>query len=238
MDTVRNRKAFTLIELLVVVAIIAILMAILMPALSSAKDQAKTVTCASNLRQLGTIEAMYSMDHANVIPSVIDVPNLNILWHQFLSADNTYIKNQKILLCPSLPPAIYDTNDVNAKYYTYGMFRDPGNTDILEPYAPYESYQWTFYKLTRMEQPQLFPMIADTRFASSTTLFDLQAFAWAANRWGSGIGVVHLRHNKNTVTNLLFGDFHVETGGSKMMTQIRFGNGDTQLKINPTAWTN
>ncbi len=46
--------AFTLIELLAVVAIIGLLIAIIVPAMSGARDQARAVTCLSNLRSLGT----------------------------------------------------------------------------------------------------------------------------------------------------------------------------------------
>ena len=56
----RTRKGFTLIELLVVIAIIALLMAILMPALQRVKKQAKGLICQSNLKQWGTIFAMYT----------------------------------------------------------------------------------------------------------------------------------------------------------------------------------
>lgn len=61
----RTRKAFTLVELLVVIAIIALLMSILMPALSRAREQARTLVCQNNLKQLTTGLNLYSMSNDN-----------------------------------------------------------------------------------------------------------------------------------------------------------------------------
>jgi prepilin-type N-terminal cleavage/methylation domain-containing protein len=55
----KNGRSFTLIELLVVVAIIAVLVALLLPALAQARTRARTITCQSNLKQLGTFFQMY-----------------------------------------------------------------------------------------------------------------------------------------------------------------------------------
>ncbi len=64
-----RRRGFTLIELLVVIAIIALLMSILMPALSRVRRQARGVVCQSNLKQWGTIWAMYADENNGMFPT-------------------------------------------------------------------------------------------------------------------------------------------------------------------------
>ncbi len=63
--TTPGPRAFTLVELLVVIGIIALLIAILLPSLNKARRQARTIQCASNLRQLGLAYQTYLTSFKN-----------------------------------------------------------------------------------------------------------------------------------------------------------------------------
>lgn len=69
----RQALAFTLIELLVVVAVIGILAGMLLPALSRAKDQSKSASCLSNLKQLQLCWQLYPGDYGGIL-----VPNNSV----------------------------------------------------------------------------------------------------------------------------------------------------------------
>jgi len=97
-SVMRTQKGFTLIELLVVIAIIALLMAILMPALQRVKKQAKTVICQSNLKQWGTIFAMYTNDNEGYFPERRGGSNAYGRWMD--SMREYYITTEDIRCCP------------------------------------------------------------------------------------------------------------------------------------------
>jgi prepilin-type N-terminal cleavage/methylation domain-containing protein/prepilin-type processing-associated H-X9-DG protein len=97
----KSRKGFTLIELLVVIAIIAILAAILFPVFAKAREKARQITCASNLRQIGLGIMQYTQDNDEIYPAT-NVPTNIDCWAQDIYP---YVKSYDVEKCPDNPSA-------------------------------------------------------------------------------------------------------------------------------------
>jgi prepilin-type N-terminal cleavage/methylation domain-containing protein len=121
--TSRTCPAFTLVELLVVIGIIGVLLAVLLPSLSRAREAAKTIKCAANLRSIGQGMAVYVVDYKGYLP-----------------ASNTW-RNLQILPDTQLPSTpVYGT--IHWSSYLYGgkavndgtnnVYRSPGGWEMLQ----------------------------------------------------------------------------------------------------------
>jgi prepilin-type N-terminal cleavage/methylation domain-containing protein/prepilin-type processing-associated H-X9-DG protein len=72
-----NFKAFTLVELLVVIAIIGVLVGLLLPAVQAAREAARKMQCANNLKQIGLALHNYESGFKKLPPAAYGANPLN-----------------------------------------------------------------------------------------------------------------------------------------------------------------
>jgi prepilin-type N-terminal cleavage/methylation domain-containing protein/prepilin-type processing-associated H-X9-DG protein len=132
-----RKKGFTLIELLVVIAIIAILAAILFPVFAQAREKARSISCLSNSKQVGTGIQMYSQDYDETIVPWLQrtgLPRNGLArqdYNSWVDLLQPYIKNGQPIRDPSY------TN--GAEVRALGMFACPSfneNTFIQSAIQP------------------------------------------------------------------------------------------------------
>ncbi|MBN1765758.1 MAG: prepilin-type N-terminal cleavage/methylation domain-containing protein [Sedimentisphaerales bacterium] len=228
-----HKPAFTLIELLVVIGIIGILLSVLMPALAKARNQAISVVCRSNVKQLLLANLSYAQendDNLVLAAQAYDTSN-NHRWHGVRNTKNDpfeparsplvhYLDSGEVKLCPQQveyrrrDPGDFNYEDGCGGYgynmtYLGSRIWQKGSNDYNKP-----------TRLNEVSQPCETLMFADTAMAiqEDGALYLIEySFAeppfFLANgeiqkAWGYASPSIHFRHDKKA--NIGWVDGHVD----------------------------
>ena len=223
-----------MVELLIVIAIVGILAAILLPVLSRARQQARSVQCVNNLRQLYLANSMFAAEHdGHYVPAAPDIDANGgglVRWHGTRATINDDFDPMQGPLADYLPdggrikqcPVFFEysgrdtaPNAFESGTGGYGYNAAYiGGTDYANEF-PTSVRQGTLDARVRFASETI--MFADAAIAQNgyvveygfvePPMFVTPEFPHGNPAWGFASPSMHFRHNGRA--NVLWADGHV-----------------------------
>lgn len=222
--TLPRPGAFTLIELLVVLGIIAVLLSLLLPSLSRAREQAKSLQCLSNLRQMTIAAAAYCSENRGFFPSShyrigsLGGPQWDYGW------DFTHAYDPATNLTATTAGLLWSSGGGKGSLAIQQCpnYEGPSNSTVEEQFTGY-NYNTSYIghgqdeaiptpaKANQLRHPARTAIFGDGQYANGANKYMRAPFpnpgdATFTGRYGGTQGFRHLKK-----TNAAFADGHAET---------------------------
>ena len=262
-DIMDTRKAFTLVELLVVIAIIALLVSILLPTIEKVREQAQSLVCRTNLKNLSYYTIEYLSDWDDKFWA-----GWTIAWGEKPDGmDDSWVEallpygSKKFLLCPLATryDAPYPSGDEGGKNAAWG---DPENENypyigsygengwcwaiipsVLDPDG--DGSIWTpddiasFWQFGNIRNADKIPLFLDSKWDHGIPMHDDPPPAEDDQSiFDNGSSMMRYCINRHHgAVNALFFDGTVRKVGLKELWTLQWRKKPYYDKCNPQCWT-